>query len=345
MNIQYTLIFILITSFISAQEKVEDYVKIQHTLDDFELNGNVKEMTVIHSGVDYRDNEEKQYGTVARTKYTFNKVGQLDSLIVFDRNSSIYNALVISYDNHGRIKKVMDSDGYNLNIKEIKFKYVNSSDSISSEDILSIAVNEKYSKYKLIYQYDKTGKLVNAINNCTEKDLKLKENARIINDFIKKYTYNKNGSLKQIKSIYNDKVNGTLDNIEYYEYDDRGTLTKSYKKQLEKDNWHQPEVITYNNQGKITHYYEGDSTVNDEIYSHNINYYNEDQILMGAYSHTLGDGEFEWFKKFEYSWDEYGNWIELKTYLKESAHHYKRDDESIKFRFDRRDKRQIIYYD
>jgi hypothetical protein len=59
----------------------------------------------------------------------------------------------------------------------------------------------------------------------------------------------------------------------------------------------------------------------------------------------MGDGEFEWFKRYEYAWDKYGNWIERKTFLKELAHHYKLEDENIQFSFDQRDQREIVYYE
>jgi hypothetical protein len=351
MTIKYTLIFILITSALSAQERVEDFVNVKHTLEDFELKGKVKEMTVIHTGFDNRDGKEKQNG-FARTKYIFNEIGKLDTLIIFKRDSSIYKALIISYGMQGEIKKVMDAESFTFDLdtrdeinKEMDFKYVVSSDSKMPKKVRSITIDELYSKNKLLYKYDKKGKLVYVKNTLTEKDAKKIESAVEIKAFHKNYAYNKDGSLKKIKSTYNDKVTVTLDNIEYFEYDHNGNLTKTYQKQLETYEWSKPQSKTYNDKGKLTHYYEGDSLVNDEIYTHNIYYYNEDEILIGEYSHIMGDGEFEWFKRYEYSWDEYGNWLERKTLLKELAHHYKVEDENLQFSFSRRDKREILYYE
>lgn len=247
MIVKYTLFCILITSALSAQERVEDFVNVKHTLADFGLTGKVKEITVIHTGFDYRDGKEKQNG-FARTKYIFNKKGKLDTLIVFKRDSSIYKALIISYGKYGELKKVIDAESLSYNIenrdeinKEMDFKYVVSTDSKTPKKVLSITIDEVYSKNKLLYKYDKKGKLVFVKNILTEKEAKKIERVFKIKSFHKKYVYNKDGSLKKIKSIYKDKVTVTLDNIEYFDYDHKGNLTKAYQKQLETYEWSKPQ--------------------------------------------------------------------------------------------------------
>jgi hypothetical protein len=352
MTIKCTFIFLLLSSSLFAQDRAEDYANIKHTLEDFNLKGKVKEMTVIHSGFNYKNGKEEQQSTVARTKYIFNENGKLDTLIVFSRDSSIHNILTLSYDKQGLLTKVIDTEsfykneGNSLRInKEMDFNYVISSDSKTPKKVASITIDEQYHKYQLIYEYDEKGQLIYVENKLTEKDNKNSQNEVEIEAFNKKYVYNKDGSLKQIKSSYNDKVDGTLDNIEYFDFDESGNLIKTHQKHLEKDEWSPPQTKTYNNQGKLLHYYEGDSTVNKLVYSHYAYYYSEDQTLLKEYYHYHGDGEFEWFKKYAYSWDEKGNWIEVKTYLKELAHHYKKEGVQVKFTFDRRDKREILYFD
>lgn len=352
MNSIYTSLLVLLMFSVSAQERVEFDINIMHTLEDFELTGNVKEMTTIPTGFDYEDGTEIKLWTFVRTKYFFNRMGKVDSVFYFDGDSSLRKIVTISYDKQGDIKTAVEAESFYHDLrdpaaisKEVSFEYVISSDLKAPKKVLSIAVNRGYEKHKLLYRYDKNGKLTSVKNLLTEEDSKKIEKSTVIKAFKKKYTYNKDGSVKKIKSTYTRKVTLSLDNTEYFEYDSKGDLTDSYQKQRKKDEWSPPQRRTYSDKGQVVHYYEGDSTVNEEVYTHTINYFNEDQMLTGYYYHAMGDGEFEQMNRFEYSWDESGNWIEVKTYLKETAHHYKKEGEKIPFRLDRRDKRVILYYE
>jgi hypothetical protein len=167
MTIKCTFIFLLLSSSLFAQDRAEDYANIKHTLEDFNLKGKVKEMTVIHSGFNYKNGKEEQQSTVARTKYIFNENGKLDTLIVFSRDSSIHNILTLSYDKQGLLTKVIDTEsfykneGNSLRInKEMDFNYVISSDSKTPKKVASITIDEQYHKYQLIYEYDEKGQLI-----------------------------------------------------------------------------------------------------------------------------------------------------------------------------------------
>ena len=289
-----------------------------HTLEDFHLTGKVKEMTTNPTGFDCDDGTEIKLWTFVRTKYFFNIVGKL--IVYFDEDNSLCKIMTISYDKQGYIKKAVEAELFYHDLhdpaaisKEVSFEYVISLDSKTPKQVRSIKVDRGYEKHELLYQYDENGKLTSVKNLLTEEGSKKVKKSTQIKAFKKKYTYNKDGSVNKIKSSYTRKVTVSLDSTEYFEYDSKGNLTNSYQKQREKDEWSPPQRKTYNDNGQVMHCYEGDSIVNKNVYTHSINYFNEDQILVGPYYNYMGDGEFESMNKFEYSWDESGNWIELKT--------------------------------
>ncbi len=342
------LLFVVATQ---AQYTPEDRFTVKHTLEDFGLKGNVKSFKVTHYAMNY-EGKEVLSGFPPKAHYHFNEDGKLTNMTEINSENGVNATMTLKYNEAGQLLHVEYDKSYSDYV--INFNYGN--DGVLN----SISKTQYRTYYEKQFIYNELGD----IERVKFKEMPIsKQNGNVvvnINSTIEEkwtetwvYKYDKEGKVISIEKKYperdnDDDFNGYGDNhVSYFEYHKNGNIAKMENKVEDEQEWYPRVKQTYNKDGKQVHYYEGDSITSPQIFSHDKYYYDKDGEMIASYNHYTGDGEFEYFNKFEHTRDEQGNWTEWKTLTKSTAIHRKLDDkkEKIDYKLNSRDVREIEYYE
>jgi hypothetical protein len=205
----------------------------------------------------------------------------MKEVIIDDNPDPLYSKTVINYDTNGKITEEIHFEKGDKLRDRYQYTYNEYGDMVEWK----IIHNDRESSEKTVYLYDSNRKLIKEI-----KSINSDGTSDISHSF---YTYDSQGRL-----IRADFENSFTTRHEYI-YDKNGKLkTKIY----------------YNNDGlKDIENYDEKGNIKGDM-NNSFKYDEKYNIIEEIHVYPYGVSKFT----FEYKYDEYGNWIERKTYFSES---------------------------
>lgn len=341
------LLFVLSAN---AQYTPEDRFTTKHTLEDFDLKGNVKSFKVTHYGMSY-EGKEVLSGFPPKAHYWFNEEGKLTKMTEIDSDNGVSATMTLKYNEAGQLLHV----DYDKSYSDYEINYNYGNDGVLN----SISMTQYRTYYEKQFIYNELGDVARV--KFTEMPVNKKNGSVVVNiNSVNEekwtetwtYKYDKDGKVISIDKKYpepedDDQFGGFGDNhVSNYTYHKNGKVALMENTVENEKEWYPRVKQIYNKDGQQVHYYEGDSITSPEIFTHDKFYYDKDGAMIASYNHYMGDGEFEYFNKFEQTSDNVGNWTEWKTLTKSTAVHRKLDEKEgkIEYKLNSRDVREFEYY-
>lgn len=289
------LLITTLTLFSSCKKELDIEPKYEGTNTDWEfrgLFGKVKEIRQFKTNFKGSDGTQKEK-LILNLNEVFEKFGAFKVSEYFDPFGEPLKTIKYFYDDSNMLIKII-TIGQNTHQKSIETILNDTTNKITIRDII---YNDSLN-FKFIFEYD----TLESINRQT----KIQNGDTIISNF--EYVYNDtNNLLKSVESIVGEE-NGVVNE---YNYDDNGNVIemitgpKHYKLKTTKE---------YKNNILIAseHY-----TVSQDLKEHLNEIIKYDKFHNVINENIFEDGKLNRELKNEYEFDDHGNWIQRKVYLKE----------------------------